>query len=165
MRTAKTLIRLVGGRPGWSESSLDAQPFCWFCHVASQMVWQLSFASHLYFPISIVGQYKLSPEAEILQWACAGQNQENDLCAQQRQISLGIRPVWSVCCQHEESLGLQLPMECTEKTDQTGQMPRLIWVLIGHTCHFVGFVMRQLILEWHNNKSGGVKLCTHQLHA
>ena len=35
-RTAKTLIRL-GGRPGWSESSLGAQSFCWFCHVVAQM--------------------------------------------------------------------------------------------------------------------------------
>ena len=30
--TAKTLIRL-----GWSESSLGAQSFCWFCHEAAQM--------------------------------------------------------------------------------------------------------------------------------
>ena len=35
-QTAKTLIRL-GGCPGWSESSLGAQPFCWFCHVAAHM--------------------------------------------------------------------------------------------------------------------------------
>ena len=34
----------------------------------------------------------------------------------------------------------------TAKTDQTGHMPRLIWVFAGHTCHFVGFVMRWLIL-------------------
>ena len=34
MRTAKTLIRL-GECPGWSESSLGAQSFCWFCHVAA----------------------------------------------------------------------------------------------------------------------------------
>ena len=34
MRTAKTLIRL-GGCPGGSESSLAAQPFCWFCHDAA----------------------------------------------------------------------------------------------------------------------------------
>ena len=32
-RTAKTLIKL-GGCPGWSESSLGAQSFCWFCHEA-----------------------------------------------------------------------------------------------------------------------------------
>ena len=36
MRTAKTLIRL-GGCPGWSESSLGAQPLCWFCHVEAQI--------------------------------------------------------------------------------------------------------------------------------
>ena len=34
IRTAKTLIRLVGC-PGWSEFSLDAQSLCWFCHVAA----------------------------------------------------------------------------------------------------------------------------------
>ena len=35
-RTAKTLIRL-GGCPGWSESSLGAESFCWFCHEAAQL--------------------------------------------------------------------------------------------------------------------------------
>ena len=33
-RTAKTLIR-PDGCPGWSESSLGAQPHCLFCHVAA----------------------------------------------------------------------------------------------------------------------------------
>ena len=36
MRTAKPLIRL-GIRPGWSESSLGAHPFCWFCHEATHL--------------------------------------------------------------------------------------------------------------------------------
>ena len=36
MRTAKTLNRL-GGCPGWSESSLGAQPHYWFCHEAPQL--------------------------------------------------------------------------------------------------------------------------------
>ena len=35
--TAKTLIRL-GRCPGWSESSLGAHSFCWFCHVAFQLL-------------------------------------------------------------------------------------------------------------------------------
>ena len=35
-RTAKLLIRL-GGCPGWSESSLGAQSFSWFCHEAAQL--------------------------------------------------------------------------------------------------------------------------------
>ena len=28
---------ILGGCPGWSESSLGAHSFCWFCHVAAQM--------------------------------------------------------------------------------------------------------------------------------
>ena len=32
----------------------------------------------------------------------------------------------------------------SEGFDQTGQMPRLIQVFAGCTCHFVGFVMRRL---------------------
>ena len=32
----------------------------------------------------------------------------------------------------------------SEDSDQTGRMPRLIWVFAGRTCHFVGFVMRRL---------------------
>ena len=34
--TAKTLIRL-DGCPGWSETSLGAQSFCWFCHEAAHI--------------------------------------------------------------------------------------------------------------------------------
>ena len=29
--------------PGWSESSLGAQPFCWFCHVAAQLLQYFSY--------------------------------------------------------------------------------------------------------------------------
>ena len=33
----------------------------------------------------------------------------------------------------------------SEDSDQTGRMPKLIWVFAGCTCHFVGFVMHRLI--------------------
>ena len=39
MRTMKSLIRL-GGCPGWSESSLGAHSFCWFCNVAAQFLFR-----------------------------------------------------------------------------------------------------------------------------
>ena len=59
------------------------------------------------------------------------------------QISLGIRPVWS-----ESSLSawrkvgsLATHWAHSEESDQTGRMPRLIWVCAGCTDHFVGFVM------------------------
>ena len=63
------------------------------------------------------------------------------------QISLGIRPVWS-----ESSLSawrklgsLATHWAYNEDSDQTGRMPRLIWVFARRTCHFVGFVTRRLI--------------------
>ena len=73
------------------------------------------------------------------------------------QISLGIRPVWSsssLCTQwvdkdpsflHADPSFLHAD---SEDSDQSGWMPRLIWVFAG-TCHFVGFVMRQL--TWHSD--------------
>ena len=63
------------------------------------------------------------------------------------QISLGIRPVWS-----ESSLSawrkfgsLATHWAHCEDSDQTGRMPRLIWVFAVRTCTFVGFVMRWLL--------------------
>ena len=65
------------------------------------------------------------------------------------QISLGICPVWS-----ESSLCTQWVVKDPsflhadgEDSDQTGQVPRLIRVFAGRTCHFVGFVMRRLIFR------------------
>ena len=50
-RTAMTLIRL-GRCPGWSESSLGTQSFCWFCHKAAQMVLLLLAANGAYTALS-----------------------------------------------------------------------------------------------------------------
>ena len=61
-------------------------------------------------------------------------------------ISLCIRPVWS-----ESSLSAwrNIGSSAThwancEDSNQTGRMPRLIWVFAGHKGYFVGFVMRWL---------------------
>ena len=40
LNAQRRLIRL-GGCPGWSESSLGAQSFCWFCHEAAHMMLHL----------------------------------------------------------------------------------------------------------------------------
>ena len=58
------------------------------------------------------------------------------------QISLGIRQVWSessLCAQWVAKDPSFLHVD-SEDSDQTGRMPRLIWVFAGCTCHFVGFV-------------------------
>ena len=62
-------------------------------------------------------------------------------------ISLGICPVWSessLCAQWVAKDPTFLHAD-SEDSDQTWRMPRLIWVLAGCICHFVGFVMMQLI--------------------
>ena len=57
------------------------------------------------------------------------------------QIRLGFQSDQSLRCPHEETLGPQLPTERTANTEQTGRVPRLIWVFAWHTGYFVGFVI------------------------
>ena len=73
---------------------------------------------------------------------------KNGMCTQLR-----LRSVWasahsdqSLCYALNGYLRTWAFFMRTAKTDQTGWMPRLIWVFAGHTCHFVGFVMRWLSL-------------------
>ena len=69
------------------------------------------------------------------------------------QISLGICPVWSessMCTQSVAIKDLSFLHADSEDSDQTGRMPRLIWVFAGRTCHFIGFVMRWLIFFSHS---------------
>ena len=67
------------------------------------------------------------------------------------QISLVICPAWSessLCAQWVAKDPPFLHVD-SEDSDQIGQMPSLIWVFAGRTCHFVGFVMRRL--NWTKN--------------
>ena len=74
-------------------------------------------------------------------WAASWQNQQNDLCTQQR-----LRSAWASAQSGQSSLSawrklwsLATHWGHSEDSDQTGQIPRLIWVLAGHTgdCDFV----------------------------
>ena len=91
-----------------------------------------------------------------VQWGAARQNQQNDLCAQQR-----LRSAWasaqsdqSLRCPYKEAVGPSLPIERTSNTliSRTGRMPRLIWVFTGWTSHFVGLVVLWLksVLLYHD---------------
>ena len=67
------------------------------------------------------------------------------------QISLGICSVWS-----ESSLCAQWvakdPVLLHADSEDSDQMPRLIWVMAGRTGHFVGFVAWQLLYLFLCNK-------------
>ena len=62
------------------------------------------------------------------------------------QISLGIHLVWSQSslCAQWVAKDLSFLHADSEDSDQTGRVPRLIWVFAGRTCYYVGFVMRRL---------------------
>ena len=44
----------------------------------------------------------------------------------------------------KKALVLSYPLSASEDFDQTWRKPRLIGVFTGHTCHFVGFVIKWL---------------------
>ena len=64
------------------------------------------------------------------------------LCVQRR-----LRSVWSESslCAQWVAKDLSFIHADSEDSDQTGWMPRMIWVIAGRTCYFVGFVTRRLI--------------------
>ena len=77
-------------------------------------------------------------------WAASLQNQQNGMCAQRRlRSALGIRPIWSEALLSAwRKLGsLATHWAHSEVSDQTGRMPRLIWVFTGHTVIL-------LVLSW-----------------
>ena len=119
-RTAKTVIR-PGKCPGWSELSLGAQIFLLILSCYG------SFTNLCPF-LKKMSHVTTKPT----KW----------LCAQRRH-----RSAWAFA-QSDQSLWVAkdtsfLPAD-SEDSDQTGWMPRLIWVFAGCTCHFVCFVMRWL---------------------
>ena len=73
-----------------------------------------------------------------INWASAWQNLQKGMCAQRRQISLGIRPVWSV-------FAVRMKKAWVHNYPLTAE-PRLIWVFAGSTSFIVGFVCPWLII-------------------
>ena len=78
------------------------------------------------------------------------------------QISLGVRRVWSESSLSAwRKLGSLATHEAhSEDSDQTGQMPRLIWVFAGCTDHFVGFEAAQIMKMPSEDSDQPVHLCS-----
>ena len=90
----------------------------------------------------------------------------NGMCTQRRlQLSLDVRPVWSASsmCAQWVAKGPSLLHADSEYSDQSGRMPRLIWVSAGRTYHFVGFVVRWLnfYFDQSDNRGSKDKFCSH----
>ena len=81
-------------------------------------------------------------------WAEARQNQLNDLSAQRRLSSVwaSAQPEQSSQCAQWVANDPKLLHTDSEDSDQTGQIPKLIWIFAGHSGHFVGFDLVWLVL-------------------
>ena len=81
-------------------------------------------------------------------WATSWQTNKMACASSEDSDQLGMCPVWSESLLYAwRKLGsLATHWAHSEDSYQTGQMPRLISVFAGRTCHFVVFVMRWLIL-------------------
>ena len=78
------------------------------------------------------------------------------------QITQGNPPSWSVFAVHMKKLGtLATQWAPREDSDQTGRMPRPIWVFAGRKGHFVGFVVRRL--KYCSNWLSKLELSKHEL--
>ena len=78
-------------------------------------------------------------------WLSCRTTKQNDMCTQRR-----LRSAWASAQSDQSSLCAQLIVRCpmffhadSKNSDQTGRMPRLIWVFAGRT-GFVDFVMLRL---------------------
>ena len=145
MRTVKSLIRL-GGCPGWSESSLGAHATLLVLS-RSGSFWDhysnfLGVRTFRNFTVHLLNSSKQDSSFE------PPHNKTNKMAKwhvrpAKTHISLGICPVWS-----ESSLStwrklgtLATHWAHSEDSDQTGRMPRPIWVFVGRTVIL-------LVLSW-----------------
>ena len=137
----------------WANAQADLSlcrvhmPFCWFCYEAAQIHYVLGYwlslrlRFHKLFPFFffyflLSGKLIIEPPhvktnemayaPSELRSAWASAQSDQPLCAQW----VAKDPRYH----HADN----------EDSDQTGQMPRLIWVFTGSTCHFAGFAMRRL---------------------
>ena len=83
-----------------------------------------------------------------MMWVTARQNQENDVRPAKPQISLGICQGWLGSSLSALWVAKDQMLLHSKESDQTGQMPRLIWIFAWRTDHFVGFVMHWLIFSY-----------------
>ena len=135
-------VSSCGQRRRWSDW-MDAQAdpslrwaqrsFYWFCHDAARLK-TMSFVWLIWK--EILWKYSIQSLKKQLAYE-PPRDKTNNVAVRpaKTQISLGIRPVWS-----ESSMSIQRVAKNprflhadSEDSDQTGRMPRLIWVFAGRT--------------------------------
>ena len=125
------------GRLEYSQSLVITHPKKWNLQL---------FQSYKTIPIKVVLMItlnnRLQPQSGEGKWAASWQNQQSGMCAQRR-----LRSAWpdsSLCAQWVDKDPSFLHAD-SEDSDQTGRMPRLIWVFAGRTATLLVFSWGGLI--------------------
>ena len=91
-------------------------------------------------------------DADLWNWAATWQNQQNNCAPCEDSDQLGHPPslIRVFAVRMKKAKVLRYPLSAKRRLWSdfmriAKTMPRLIWVVAGRTCHFVGFVMRRLI--------------------
>ena len=114
MTKPATLIRL-DGCPDWYESSLGGHSFCWFCHVAERCP-----------PVLCLVPFLFEPQHDKTNTMTCAPSEDSDQPGDPLSLI-------SHRCPHEETWVLSYPLSAQRVSDQTGRMPRLIWVFARRT--------------------------------
>ena len=115
---------------------------CFFTHMAK---WNI--ASLHKYGMTVGNKWCLQQLPTILiltieNWAAAWQNWQNQ--RRLRSAWASAQPDLSLGCVLNRKQRAQAFFMRKVKTDQTGRIPRLIWIFTGRMGHFVGFVIRRL---------------------
>ena len=131
----------------------------------NSMTWGRSFSSNFFFNTdkvldqqSVIGCILIisePPHDKTNKMTCAP-SEDSDQTGRMDQPGrlLSLIRVFATCMK-EEPWVLSYLMSASEDSDQTGWVPRLIWVFAGCTGHFVGFVMCRLICGWKESHKKG----------
>ena len=123
----------------WAHAQADLslcwahKSFCWFCHAQVQICLILRIAEPSHRSVS-----------RTLWLSSTWQNQQSDCAPSEDSEHLGIRPAWSessLCAQWVAKDPSFLNAD-SENCDQTGRMPRLIWVFAWRTAILLVFSCR-----------------------
>ena len=130
-----SLIRVFAVHSGWSESSLCTKV------ILLVLSWGGSF-----MPSGLFYHCKLVKGGDLFQFEPA-HNKNTKWRVPSQDSDQPVHPPSDQSSQYTQWVA-EDPMFLhtdSEDSDQTGRIPRLIWVFAGRTCYSVGFVMLQLI--------------------
>ena len=127
-------------------------PGCWLAHQTDVIPWLLIGSSNQCHPLAADWLIKLMSfpgcilPVLLFSLFLLQQNSMANMSHDMAKPAKWVCAQWRLRSAWASAKGPRFLHVDSEDSDQTGRMPRLIWVFAGRTGHFVGFVMRRLTL-------------------